>query len=162
MSVSNLLNSKLVLQVQRIICGNKRLAIGGAILAILGIGASIIAFRYYKLKLAIVLRSSRWITPKEQFTRLELPIAKEVSRETPLILDIAKIVALYTGDELDTGDKPATHWYTALERLGLLSSSMKIPPLPLDIHQILDSECPIYAGQVKPDGTPYKILIFSR
>jgi hypothetical protein len=90
-----------------------------------------------------------WITPEEQLNRLYLPIAKEVSRLSALIPDVAKLVAQYAADE------PVSSWYTAHYRLKSLPK--KIPPLPRDIHDILDSKCPIYGDQVKADGTPYKI-----
>lgn len=48
-----------------------------------------------------------------------------------------------------------TNWYTALKSIGALPT--RIPPLPVDIHEILEGLCPIYKDQTKPDGTPYKI-----
>lgn len=92
---------------------------------------------------------AHWITPKEQLERLGLPIEKEVSRVFTLIPTLAKIIAKYATDE------PLTHWYTALRQLTLLPK--KIPPLPDDIHEILNSNCPIYCDQLKEDKTFYKI-----
>lgn len=48
-----------------------------------------------------------------------------------------------------------TNWYTARERLRALPE--KLPPLPKDIHQIVNSKCPIYDGQIKADGTHYSV-----
>lgn len=95
-----------------------------------------------------------WITPEEQLERFEsIAVAKKVSFAVPpLIPDIAKIIAGYAVGECDP---LLTNWYTALTRLGVLPK--KIPPLPWHIRQILDSKCPVYDGQNKPDGTPYKI-----
>lgn len=92
---------------------------------------------------------AHWITPEEQLKRLPSHIAEIVSSLTPLIDNVANIVAVYTDDE------PLTHWYKALNRLNALPK--KIPPLPWNIGQILNSKCPIYSNQKKEDGTSYKI-----
>jgi hypothetical protein len=95
---------------------------------------------------------AHWITPEEQLKRLPstIAIAEEVSRVSSLIPALAKIVAEYTWD-----DEALTNWYAALKRLDTLPK--KIPPLPLDIHQIMYSKCPIYGDQKKEDGTPYLV-----
>lgn len=49
-----------------------------------------------------------------------------------------------------------TNWHTALQRLKMLPNS--IPRLPENIHQILYSDCPIYRGALKKDGTPYRVI----
>jgi hypothetical protein len=53
-----------------------------------------------------------------------------------------------------------THWYTALLRLAEIHPAIlpqTIPPLPLDILQILNSKCPIYGDLPKRDGTFHTI-----
>lgn len=92
---------------------------------------------------------NHWITPEEQLKRLLPPIVEAVSRLSPLIPHLAKIVAEYTGYE------PALHWYLALKQLNALPK--KIPPLPEDIYQILNGKCPIYGDQKKEDGTSYLV-----
>jgi hypothetical protein len=48
-----------------------------------------------------------------------------------------------------------THWYTARDRLMALPE--KLPPLPRNIHAIVNGKCPIYDTQIKPDGTYYRV-----
>src|SRR5947208_2590737 len=83
---------------------------------------------------------AHWITPERQLGMLHLPIAQEVSEVSPLIFDLANIVAEYA-----TSDAWVTNWYKAHSLLGTLPA--KVPPLPRHIDQILDSKCPIYSGQ---------------
>lgn len=90
-----------------------------------------------------------WITPQQQFARLCLPLANEVTKVKELIPDIANIVAQYAVDE------SVTNWYKALSLLKALPE--KIPPLPRNIHQIMNEKCPIYGDRVQTDGTYPKI-----
>ncbi|OGN56859.1 MAG: hypothetical protein A3D96_07400 [Chlamydiae bacterium RIFCSPHIGHO2_12_FULL_44_59] len=51
---------------------------------------------------------------------------------------------------------PLTTWYKALKVIKKLPD--KIPPLPRDIHNILNSQCPEQiCSTVKPDGTVYTV-----
>lgn len=93
-----------------------------------------------------------WITPEEQLERLSASVLKAAFSKTSIIFDIRKIVASYLVDQLDPS---LTNWHTALRRLKALPK--KHPPLPWNIHQILDSKCPVYGDQLKPDRTHYKI-----
>lgn len=92
---------------------------------------------------------AHWITPEQQLSRLPSQIANAVSEFSPLILNLANIVAHYTGDEW------VTNWYKALRRLHSLPE--KIPPLPETIGQIMEGRCPIYGDQVQKDGTYLKV-----
>ncbi len=95
-----------------------------------------------------------WITPQEQLRRLRqwdidaldsVPSLRERNMR-----DVLGIVA-------DLNAPAAlTNWYKALESLDLLPE--RIPPLPHNIHQILMNKCPIKGNQLKPDGTPYRII----
>lgn len=48
-----------------------------------------------------------------------------------------------------------TNWYTAHRKLGW--RCRKIPPLPRFIYQIMNSICPIYGHQKRPDETRLKV-----
>ncbi len=87
-----------------------------------------------------------WITPQEQLKRLTAPLLTESSKY--MVSALANLVVEYLSSNL-------TNWYTALKRLGPLPG--RIPALPEDIHQILDSDCPIRSNERKPDGSRYKI-----
>jgi len=95
---------------------------------------------------------AHWITPAEQLRRLHNPMVEELSRVTPLISDLANMVAEYVG-----GGKSLTNWHTSLVCLNALPS--KIPPLPTDIGEILESKCPIYSNdeEEKSDDAPLKV-----
>ena len=93
---------------------------------------------------------ANWMTPEQQLKRLHLPIAVEVQTGSPLFPEIAKIVSLYAG-----ADESLTDWYRALSLLKALPE--RIPPLPQNIHEIMDSKCPIYGDQMQADGTFLKV-----
>lgn len=86
-----------------------------------------------------------WITPEAQLGMLRAASQFEVSRVPNLAKDFVALL---------------TNWHTALTRLAKACPRVfpkTIPPLPLNILQILDSPCPIYGDQVKSDGSIYKI-----
>lgn len=91
---------------------------------------------------------AHWITPKEQFEDLHLPIAKEISRSSPLFPHLGKVVAQYVGFDDEGLEASATWWYTGMmpER----ERPTKIPPLPKHIYLILNSKCPFYGDLMQP------------
>lgn len=113
-----------------------------------------------------VLQSqASWVTPQEQLDRLEKchskPIAYEISREPIYRTEmgdianpgIAKIISQCA--VVDTLSPSLTNWHTALQRSNALPD--KIPPLPWNIEQILNSKCPIFCEERKPNETHYKV-----
>ncbi|MDE3046375.1 MAG: hypothetical protein KGJ02_07010 [Verrucomicrobiota bacterium] len=83
-----------------------------------------------------------WITPPEQLERLGVsPIQAETSRV--FIPEISHLVDQYLLDP------QLINWHTALKRLDYLPP--RIPPLPNDIHDTLDSRC--RGSKRKCDGT---------
>ena len=96
---------------------------------------------------------ARWITPEEQLVQLgqlKPSIVKEIVGATSLIKDVSEIVAEYAAESR------LTNWYTALKLIGKLPK--KIPPLPRQIHKVLNSKCPkIICDKLKSDGTFYTV-----
>ena len=83
------------------------------------------------------------ITSEAEHLRL---IAQEVSAKSIPILHVAHLVAQYAHN------KSLTDWYTALSRLGTLPE--QIPPLDLNINEIIDGICPIRGSfYLLPRGT---------
>ncbi|MBF8263707.1 MAG: hypothetical protein HW387_1372 [Parachlamydiales bacterium] len=93
-----------------------------------------------------------WITPEQQLNRLYFSIAEKIGRLTHLNFGVARIVAEYVAN-----DEWATNWHTALNRLNSLPE--KIPPLPANIFQILNSRCPIYGDLVKAEGKRFRTFV---
>jgi hypothetical protein len=123
----------------------------------------------------------QWITPQEQLRRLALSIAKEqvytnglgelpVERTSTVTESLARSILRRSylsssGSEIPSLQDLAverliepsplpfvlTNWYIARKRLNILPE--KIPPLPENITQILNSKCSIYGDQIKEDGT---------
>ena len=105
-----------------------------------------------------------WITPQEQLDRLQPHFIEEISARLleegsarlleevseKLLPVLAPLVFEYTNPI-----PMLTDWCTALERLNRLPE--KIPPLPNHILHILGGKCPIFQGQMKADGTPYRV-----
>jgi hypothetical protein len=73
-----------------------------------------------------------WIAPEEQVKRLQLPVARKISDITSIIPPIAQMIAEYA-------DAGSTDWYRAYKRLGV--SIQKVPPLPENMSEILESRC---------------------
>jgi hypothetical protein len=103
------------------------------------------------------------ITPQEQLNRLlkyqAQPIADPIStiissEELGRVKDIPQVADIIFQYAVDLSPK-LTNWHTSLQRIGALPN--KVPPLPCDILQILDSKCPIRSDERKPDGTHYKL-----
>lgn len=91
---------------------------------------------------------ANWITPKESLKQLRSPLIKKIDEISKLIPDVAALVAQY--------DQRHTEWYTALKLIGRLPK--KIPPLPPNIHKILNKPCPKeICNTKKPDGTFYTV-----
>ncbi|HEV7736426.1 MAG TPA: hypothetical protein VGO47_03520 [Chlamydiales bacterium] len=77
-----------------------------------------------------------WIAPEMQLEKCRLSVARKVQNATGLAIDAAKLVTEYT-----SVDDPATYSLNALSQLNALPQA--IPPLPENIHDILDEDCPI-------------------
>ncbi len=96
-----------------------------------------------------------WITPQEQLNRLNsynrAPIRNELLQNTPLLPELADLVASYVKPLIPM----ATHWHTSLTRLNALPPL--IPSLPRNIIQILESKCPTKGNEKKEDGSPYTV-----
>jgi len=92
---------------------------------------------------------TKWITPEQQLKQFYAPVASCVSAATGLNLDVANLVAEYI--EVDPALK---RWYEVIAKLQIFPQ--KIPPLPMNIGEILESRCPC-TDQLKPDGTFYKV-----
>jgi len=90
-----------------------------------------------------------WITPEAQSRRF-LSIAERVSAASKaLIPGIAKIISEYVIEE-------AIYWKRALLSIDALPE--KIPPLPDDILETLDSICPIFGHEIDPEERePYRV-----
>jgi hypothetical protein len=116
----------------------------------------------------------QWITPKQQLDRLHTPLVvragllanavvkkrneekglgRIVGAYERLIPGLAKIVAEYGGDD---SDPKLTNWHTGLSRIHAVPARM--PPLSRNIHQMLDSPCPIHKGK-KVGETHFFMLI---
>jgi hypothetical protein len=105
-----------------------------------------------------------WISPQGQLNRLfeynvqsiAYPISTIISSEqlgrVKEIPEVAGIIFQYTLEALSPN---LTNWYTSLQRIGALPD--KVPALPWNMPQILDSKCPIRSDERKPDGTHYKL-----
>jgi hypothetical protein len=127
-----------------------------------------------------------WITPQEQLERLALvevkkrlyrkkeevpksfydridwedvvrPAIRSVLRRSNLSKSnaIPKLQDLCVDHLMGPLPSSLTEWYTARERLGILPE--KLPPLPWNIDQILNSKCPVYGDEKKEDGTHYTV-----
>lgn len=93
---------------------------------------------------------AHWITPNEQLRQLAFPEVERRTEVSRLIPDLTDIVASYVLDP------KLTTWCTSLKLIKRLPK--KIPPLPRDIHQILNSPCPRkICSKKKPDGTFYTV-----
>jgi hypothetical protein len=70
---------------------------------------------------------------------------------------IPKLTDLAVGCLIELNPLPPilTHWYTARDRLMALPE--KLPPLPKNIHAVVNGRCPIYGTEIKPDGTYYRV-----
>ncbi len=130
---------------------------------------------------AVSTPTARWITPEEQLERLDVTVAKEqvyTSRLgelsevlTHAITESTTRSILRRSDLSTESDIPLlqdldvesyslpstlTNWYKARKCLNNLPE--KIPPLPRNIHQILNGKCPIYEGK-KIEDTHFLQLI---
>ena len=94
-----------------------------------------------------------WITPQKQLEELvqsETALIKTLTNV--LIIDVAKIISTYTFQP----NSQLTAWHESLEKIGKLPPF--IPPLTIDILQILESPCSEgICAQKKPDGTSYTL-----
>lgn len=100
-----------------------------------------------------------WITPHEQLCRLgsRSPLISIVTRVLP-VDSVAKIVDEYVNYHfISSFTNWCIDWRIALENTGLLSDL--IPPLPQNIHQILNRPCPIRGGHLKIKDTHVLLLI---
>ena len=93
---------------------------------------------------------THWISPKDQYQWLKSPYLAVLELAFPQIL--ANIISQYANYNLG---KNRSNWYKALINLGLLPD--RIPPLPLNIHEILDRDCPLHPNSPNLDGTYKKI-----
>ena len=97
-----------------------------------------------------------WITPCEQMLRLSRPLVKNCLvkggrddglRLPPYVISKIALEFFKLSDQLPRGPHSLpsnfTNWYTALKRIDALPD--KIPALPLNIHEILRSACPIFS-----------------
>lgn len=91
-----------------------------------------------------------WITPEEQLRRLAYPLTEKVDKLAGLIPDLADIAAQYALDP------DLILWYFSLKKIDKLPK--KIPPLPSNIHSILNMACPErICSSKKPDGSFYTL-----
>jgi hypothetical protein len=93
---------------------------------------------------------SHWIPPKELYRWLNSPYQADLELVFPHPL--AKIISQYADYNLGKNGK---NWYVALIRLGVLPD--RIPPLPLNINETLDRDCPMHLNRPNLDGTYKKI-----
>src|SRR5690349_18625006 len=86
-----------------------------------------------------------WTPPETQLSKLAFPIADKVDQV--LIPVLANLVSEYAVE---------TDWYTSLKSIDRLPPL--IPPLPVNIRDILQSPCPpAICSKKKPDGDPYTL-----
>lgn len=93
---------------------------------------------------------SHWIPHKELYHWLKSPYQADLELVFPQPL--ANIISQYANYNLG---RNSTNWYQALINLGVLPD--KVPPLPLNIHEILDRDCPMHLNKPNLDGTYKKI-----
>jgi hypothetical protein len=101
-----------------------------------------------KKVLPTIVSKDHWITPDEQLKRV-FRTAEKVSSLYLLPPVIAGIVAEYVNEPI------LKNWHTFLKLLKIRVT--EIPPLPEDIEQMVESDCPIYNDVLKEDGSTYKI-----
>lgn len=89
------------------------------------------------------------ITPKQQLELLTLPLTQAIAEPKLLPLAVADIIVQYAADP------NLICWYMSLKRLKALPK--RIPRLPGNIDQILNSRCPIFWNLRKPDGSYYRV-----
>lgn len=99
-----------------------------------------------------------WITPQQMLERCikpnpEIMAALIGTQQEPGALPVQAVASIVAQYALDNLNPNLTNWYTALDRLNMLPR--KVPSL--SIEQILESNCPTREGQVKEDGTYYKV-----
>lgn len=99
--------------------------------------------------MAAAARPRELITPAEQLERLcrSSPVTAALA-DCMRVQEVPELVFQYSND-------PCTRWHTALKAIGMLPD--RIPALPRDIHQILNSKCPIPRKKKESDRTIYKI-----
>lgn len=91
-----------------------------------------------------------WITPTEQLSRISAPILQTLSQFFPK--DVACLVLHYGQPH-----PIFTEWHEALVSLKILPD--KIPPLPEDIHDLVERPCPISGNKQKIYNTHHLILV---
>jgi len=96
---------------------------------------------------------TNWITPKEQLDRCLRSVVSRIQNAVAWPLECSRVVAEYVDD-------PAIYSLRAFEQLEALPPL--IPPLPENIHDILDQDCPIlpwYKGPLKVGTTHLLVLV---
>src|ERR1700738_267254 len=93
-----------------------------------------------------------WITPQEQYLRLNnhKKLAEQITKSQEILISvIANIVAEYLVNS------KYTIWHDSLAALNALPE--KMPPLPENIFQTLEQNCPLHHNKKKADGSAYKL-----